>query len=355
MIFLKQKIAPLLCGMILMCSLTGCRGIVITTEMSNTELFKVSDCVCSMKEALVYLTTIQNEYKDFYGVNLWDSNIGVSAKSTDDSLVDEENINSDEALYGTDISESLESYIKNKTMYRLQHIYCMYLLALENGIELTEEEEAAVSKAAETFISSLNDSEKSYFGISQEDVVEYYSHYLYAQKVYDSVTADVDVEISDDTARVMQARVIFTTDAEKANNISSQLSTGEDFSVLAAKYSSLSYITAYVSRGEMPEAVESVLFTLNEGESSGCITTEEGYYFVNCVSRIDEEKTEENRQEILNKTCQDMFNSTYDEFISGVEFEINEASWDELELTDDESITTDSFFSTYNEALDLSE
>ena len=106
-----------------------------------------------------------------------------------------------------------------------------------------------------------------------------------------------------------------------------------------------------MARGDLPEEVETVLFSLDEGTNSECITTSDGYYFVKCITKIDEEKTQENREKILQEAYEEAFDTTYEEFLSTLSFEVNEELWESIELQDNESITTTSFFTTYNEQM----
>ncbi|MCR4842151.1 MAG: peptidyl-prolyl cis-trans isomerase [Eubacterium sp.] len=305
--------------------LGGCRRVVISTDMTGSELFRVNGEVCSVKEAKLYLTTLRNEYKNFYGIDLWEST-GSSASGD---------------------AELLE-YIADKTMYRLQNVFCMYLLACENEIELSEEDLTLINQAATSYVSSLTEEERDFLDVTVDDVEEYYTRFAYAQAIFEEITGEVDLEISDDEARVCVAQIIYTTDAEKAQAASKSLSSGNEFSSVASTYSELSSVSANVSRGDFPDNVVEELFSLAEGESSGCITAEDGYYFVKCISRIDEELTELNREEILTETYEETFDDAYDDYVSGLSFTINDSAWEELLELDSDDVTTTSFFSEYN-------
>ena len=42
--------------------------------------------------------------------------------------------------------------------------------------------------------------------------------------------------------------------------------------------------------GQLLEEVEDVAFNMNDNEISQMITTDNGYYFIKCVSKLDQEK-----------------------------------------------------------------
>ena len=141
--------------------------------------------------------------------------------------------------------------------------------------------------------------------------------------------------------------MIYTDDADKLSTISSLLQSGSDFATVASSYSSLSYITTYVARGDLSENLEEALFALAQGEVSDCITTDDGYYFVYCVNVMDEERTEANREKILEEAYEEAFDEKYDEFVKSLSFSINTEVWDNITL-DDLTMETTNFFDTYN-------
>lgn len=322
-------------------NLTGCSRIVITTGDEPELLFSVGQEECTMREAVLYLTTLKNEYTDFYGVDFWEVSDGaVSSDATGNASDD---MAADTGVYDNDLFD----YIKDKTMYRLQHIYCMYLLAQAQGTAISKDEKNAISEAACAYMDSLDADDIEALGITQEDVRDYYERYAYACKVFDDITKGVDIEISDDTARVVESQIIFTDDAQKSNEIKELIAAGYEFSSVAAR-ASLSYTSRFVARGDLPEDVEEALFSLADGQTSDCITTDEGYYFVHCVSVMDSERTQENRAKILNEAYEDTFDEIYYDFISSLSFDIDEEAWEAVDLSDIGSGTAD-FFTVYNE------
>ena len=64
-----------------------------------------------------------------------------------------------------------------------------------------------------------------------------------------------------------------------------------------------------------PQEVEAVAFELGDGETSDMISTDDGYYFIKCISKLDREKTEQNKVTILQKRQQEQFNDDYEHFV----------------------------------------
>lgn len=311
-------------GLILCMLLTGCRigdmSIVVTKPLSSRYVFQIGEVNCGIKEAKLYLANYQNIYGEAYTLDLWKHDFG-------------------------DIS--LEEYIKTITLNKLVTVACMTQLASEQGVELTAEDEADISEAAEAYYASLTGEDKEYLGISETELAEYYRHYALAQKVYYYLTSEINGEVSDDEARVMEVMQIYVTDAQNAEIVRSKLSNGEDFASVANMYNELPSIQANICRDDLPEEAEKVVFRLDNNEISELITVENGYYFIKCLNKYNEELTEANKVTIVEKREKEAFDDVYNEFVATLSSYINEDVWDELKVDSTSGITTKDFFEMY--------
>ncbi|MCX4318987.1 MAG: peptidylprolyl isomerase, partial [Lachnospiraceae bacterium] len=82
------------------------------------------------------------------------------------------------------------------------------------------------------------------------------------------------------------------------------------------------------------------------------IPTEEGYYYIKCINKFNEELTDANKSNIVEAREKAAFDDVYEAFISGLSSNLNEKVWREADLITDGSITTDSYFETINNVLD---
>jgi foldase protein PrsA len=103
-----------------------------------------------------------------------------------------------------------------------------------------------------------------------------------------------------------------------------------------------------VARGDYPQEVENIVFNLDDGEVSEQIDADDGYYFIRCISRYEEELTEENKEIIRQRRQKEQFEDSYQEFVDAATFQLNESLWEEVTLDGLDNITTDSFFSVYD-------
>lgn len=320
---MKKRISILaLCAMLL---LSGCQignsNIIVSGTMGSRQVFKIGKKSCSVKEAKVYLTNYQNIYGVAYGINLWEHNFG---------------------------EDSLEDYIRSVTLDELTQVYCMDLLAESQEMTLTEEELGKVQGAAKEYYTSLSGAECTYLEVSEGDIAEYYEHYALAQKIYHFLTDSVNEEVSDDEARVMELQQIFVSSREKADEVSERLRNNEDFAAVANNFNELPAIQVTVSRDDLPKEVEEVAFQLDNDDISDRIETESGYYFIKCLNKYNEELTEANKSNIVEKREKEAFDNAYDALMATLSSSFNDSVWDAIELDISGEISTKSFFEVFD-------
>lgn len=312
------------CVYALSMALTGCqignKDIVVSGTLSSRQVFTLDKSACSLKEAKVYLANYQNIYGTAYTIDLWQHDFG------DASLLD---------------------YVKDITLEELTRVYTMDLLAQSQEVTLSEDETAKVAEAAKEYYASLSEDETAYMDVAEADIAEYYTHYALAQKLYHSLTNGVNEEVSDDEARVMEIMQIYVTDEDRAHEVEQKLAQGDDFASVANNYNELSAIQVTVSRDDLPDEVEEVAFQLDDNAVSGMIAAGNGYYFIKCLNKYNEELTEANKSNIVEKREKEAFDDVYNEFVASLSSRLNTDLWDGIELTTDGSIQTNSFFAVF--------
>lgn len=315
---------------------------IFVQKLGANDVFRINNSVCTLAEAKIYLTNIQNQYQSVYDSNMWQEKCG---------------------------DTTVENYVKKTVISELAQIKSMALFAKENKIAVTEDETNMVNKAADEYYNGLNEQEISYMGITKEDVVNAYSEYLLASKVYSSLTTETDTEVSDDEARVITIQQIVinkyhldeagnkiaATDAEKqdaynkAQTALEKAQNNEDFSTLAGNYSDNETCELSVGRGKMETAVENVIFNMENGDLSGIIETEESYYIIKCINSYDMEATDANKEVIIEQRKTKAFDEAYEVFVNGLVSEFNDELWDSVTFDKNDNVKTVNFFDTYNQ------
>lgn len=346
----RRMAAALLTVLLLL--LSGCMDslkgskVVLTTGFEKNEVFRIEDMSCTLPEAMVYLINTKNRYESVYGREIWNVSLdGVT----------------------------LEENIKETVLAQLAQQKTMNLLARQNGVALSEEEEARVMQAAETYFQSLSEEEKSALQITVKDVEELYREYALARKVYQYIIKDINPEISDDEARTITVQYIYFRTCirdgtgkkieyseeekqeilRKAEEVRFQLKNEEaDFEELILKYSDSEEGTCSFGKGEKDQAFEDAAFNLETDEISDIVETPDGYYLIKCISTFNRTETDANKVKIVEKRREEVFGQEYEDFVAALTRNLNEDLWQSVSLAGTENITTSDFFDVFNKYFD---
>lgn len=316
--------------------------VVFTTGFGKGEVFRIDNAVCELPEVMVYLTNTQNRYEDVYGAEVWNV-----------------------VLDGV----TLEQNVKEMVLAKLAQIKTMYLLARSKGVELSDDEKGKVEQAAAEYFKSLDAEEAKLLGVDQKLLLQMYTEYALADKVYQYIIQDINPEISDDEARTITVqhiylrtymtdgtgnRVLYTDEVkravyEKACEIRELAVSGEqNFVDLASRYSEDPNFTYSFGKGEMDPAIEDVAFILETDEISEVVESESGYHIIKCISTFDREQTDANKLEIVEERRREVFGQEYDAFVEGLNKSLNVELWEQITLLHDDVLTTTTFFDVYD-------
>lgn len=340
MLRIKRFLSLALGMVLLITTLTACGGkkYILTTAFGSKELMRINNESCYLPEMMLYLTTIQNQYEDIYGKEIWE--------------VSENGI-------------TFEEKVKDMVLAKLAQVKVMGLMAKDLKVSLDDEEKETIRKQADSFYESLNDTEKELLEVSSEDIYTYYCEYALADKVYEYVIKDINPEISDDEARTVSVEQIliktYSLDAqgkvveysvrakkearEKAKEIREMaLDDTTSFEALAAKYNEGEESTYTFGRGEMASEFEEAAFSLDKDEISDVVETEYGFHIIKCISDFDLATTQENKKVILDNRRALVFDEKYNEFLSTLTKTLNTKLYKSITMIHNEEVTTRSFF-----------
>lgn len=345
----KKIIGTAVLALAVICLLTGCRGehkssrLVFTMGLSKDELFQVEGDALTVPEAKILLMTELARYRNLYGEGMLTQSFG---------------------------DKTLEESIKETTLQLLGKIMIMDQMAGKYQIMLSREEESRAEEAAAEYYSTLSDAELSYTGADEEDAKRLLKRIALADKVYEELTGEEDIEISDDEARVVTIRHIMIKTAEIGEDgvekpygdmqkqdaytrileIFDQLQQGADFDSMAEKYNEDSRTEYTVGRGELDETLEEEAFSMDTGEMSTVLESAKGFHILFCVNNFDREATEQNKTRIMAQRKWQTFEETYNAFAAEQVCEFREKRWKELSLGGEE-ITNTGFYEIYEKFL----
>ena len=322
----------------------GSTRVVLTTGFEKDEVFRIDSESCRVPEIMVYLTNTQNQYEKVFGPQIWETDLeGVT----------------------------LEENVKDRVLAKIAQIKSMNLLAKEHNVVLSAEDEKAVKEAAEQYYASLNETEVEQLRITEELIDQLYREYALAEKVYYYIIKDINPEISDDEARTITVehiliktyslngkgeRVPYTEEAKadarnRAEAVLAKLKDGEDFDSLITEYNEDTKSQYSFGKGEMDKAFEEAAFNLGTGEISGIVESEYGYHIIKCLSTFNREETDANKVKIVEQRKKEVFGQEYNDFVAGLNKNLNQTLWDSVTLLHDENIKTSDFFDVYSEVI----
>lgn len=323
--------------------LSGCGGntqVVLTSGLKEDEIFQIESEVCTKSEMMLYLTNTQKVYEEVYGTQIWDT--------------ETEGI-------------SMEDKLKESVLSKISRIKVMKLLAKDQGVSLSKEEEQKAERAGRIYFNTLTDAEKTFLDIKEDTVIESYKEYALANKLYEYLVRDVNPEISDDEARTVTVSHIFIKTYridshgkkepyseslkieayKRAQVVYQQVREGVLFSDLVATESEDDAAEFSFRKGEMDATYEEVAFNLATDEISSVVETPDGYYIIKCLNTFNREETDANKVLLLEERKRKAFEDVYSNFLGTLTGNINNKMWDEMTLSDDPAITTNTFFDTY--------
>lgn len=315
--------------------------VVLTTGFGADEIFRIEDKSCKLPELMIYLTTTQNQYEEVYGEEIWEASLeGVT----------------------------LEENIKEMVLAKLAQIKSLNLLAEQKGVTLDEAELEKVKSAAKEYYASLNSTELTLLGTTEETVEQLYAEYALAEKVYGVIIQDINPEISDDEARTITIehilvktytidgrgqRVDYSKSAKeaalrKAEEALLLATDGEhDFESVIAQYSEDNVATYSFRKGEMEPEFEEAAFNLETNEISGIVEDAYGYHIIKCLNTFNREETDQNKLKIVEERKKEKFGEEYDVFVDTLTRKLNDKVWDSVGFVRDKEVTTSDFFEVY--------
>ncbi len=294
--------------------------VVLTTGLKKDEVFKVGNLPCTLPEAMVYLTDMQNRYESVYGPRIWNAQGSFS-------LVEE---------------------AKAQVLEELVQVKSMVLLAGQKDVSLDKKEEEKAAAAGKEYFASLTETGIAALSVNEKLVIQMYREYALAEKVYRQIVEDVNPEISDDEARtitVLQIRLKSLGEAE----ILRIMREGEaDFEAVAETSSQDSVIRYSFGKGEVAEPIETAAFNLGKDEVSEPVQSGEDYYLLKCISTFDENQTQLNKEKILERRRNETFHTEYNAFVNTLTRQLNRELWDDMAFAGGENVETAGFFTVYN-------
>ena len=269
-------------------------------------------------ETMVIVTTERLRYEELYTDKIWDT------------VVDES---------GTTFEETLLSQIHDF----LKELKTMSRMADEEKVTLSGKERELAKQAAAQYMKELKNAGES--SEIDKDVVEsLYEDYWKTEKLVETLTGSVNLEVSDSEAKVITVDEIVLSDKDQADEALKKVQMeGTDFMTVAKEVSEDQEIEKKISRGLRPEAYEKAAYALATGETSDVIEADGKYYILRCVNDYDEAATKVRKEEMVREKRNEVGYETYSEYAAKVHLAKDDSLWKNLSITDGERTSADFF------------
>ena len=182
------------------------------------------------------------------------------------------------------------------------------------------------------------------FEITRDVAESLYEDYWKAEKLVETLTENVNLEVSDSEAKVITVDEIVLSDKDQADETLKKVRTeGTDFMTVAKEVSEDQEIEKKIYRGMRSEEYEQAAYALASGEISDVIGADGKYYILRCVSDYDEAATKIRKEEMVREKKNEAFYETYSEYAAKVHLAKDDSLWKNLSITDGEKTSADFF------------
>ncbi len=259
--------------------------------------------------------------------------------------------------YANDDGQTMEDTTKESIMDDIELEYLLEAHMADYGVEITDEEQAAITEAAEKFMSDNSGDAVKEMGATQEYVEKFLYYRTVREKMIEAIEAEADTNVSDEEA----AQKTFSymkidlknytdddgntqeyTDEEvedvKQTAEKAAAAAADDFDAASEDYSYEIKTYSYGSDEESEEdggfcdAVIEAADEMKEGDVSGLIEGTDCYYIIRLDSEFDEEATEKKRESIISTRKSEYYTEVTDGYIDEAKFEINEKEWSKVKF-----------------------
>ena len=332
--FGKRAVVLTAAGVFTAAAVTGCSGSVDTEAVVAT----VGDEEITLGVANFYARMTQGEYETYYA-----GMMGTTA----------------EEMWSQDYDEdhTFEESIKDTIMENLENMYIIAQHADDYEVSLTEEEEQAISDAAEQFSADNTDEAKEAVSGYKKDIEKYLELATIQSKMDSKMKEGVDEEVSDEEAAQKSMQYVFfsytstdeesgevtdLTDAEKeslkttAQTLADRTAGGEDMETVAAELGAEVQTATFDGESTSPntDLVAAADALENEGDVTDVVETDNGLYVARLTSLLDREATDTEKENIVEERRQDQYDSLLEEWRNGTEIDVKEKVWRKVDFED---------------------
>lgn len=291
----------------------------------NEIIIRVDDEEVSYSEVVLYLKYIQSYYENIFGEDIWDYKLG-------ETTIGE--------LAKKDV---IDTIIERKITKKQWENY---------EVVITEEDEIKINDDSTDYLKNITQENTEYYGITSEEVYQFFFDNLMTERVYDAATMDVDTDVSDEVAKQITIQYLLVSTRKvaddgnivelaeekknsayiKAQELLTEAATVEDFASFSKSNTDSVEVEITIGKDDLEKVIEDAAFALKTGEMSNIIEGSDGYYIIYCVDDYNEDATLEKKEEVIDERQSKEFIKLFEQWERDVEVEINEEVWDQIQF-----------------------
>jgi foldase protein PrsA len=253
----------------------------------------------------------------------------------------------------------MEGMVKSDVIDSIEDMYVLKAHMDDYEVTITDEEAAAITEAAESFINDNSKDALDALGADADIVEEYLTLLTIQSKMRAAIILDADTEVSDEEANTSTySYIMVSKDTETTDDTDSDDETDVETETLVT---TLGMFAAEAKADTLEEAADSYGYTvrtgtftsendslddalyeeltsLSEGEISGVIEGDSYYYVARLDAELDADATEETRESIISDRQSELYDEVLDGWREDSEWVLNEKVW--AKVTFDNLFTT---------------
>ncbi len=252
--------------------------------------------------------------------------------------------------------KTYEESVKDQIMEDLQNMYLLEDHMKDYEIEISEQEENAVKKAAEEFDEANGLEEKEKVSGSAGNVERLLTLLTIKQRVGDAIRATADMEVSDEEAAQKAMKYVtfsYTTTDEEGNSTPLTDEEKEDLKKEAEEFAEgaaaagdfAAYVTekGYEAKDATFDAEETLTIPaelakaadkLEEGGVTGVVENDNGLYVAKVTSLLDKDATEAEKQNIISQRQQEKYDEVIEGWRKDADISVMEKVWKKIDFNE---------------------
>lgn len=255
-----------------------------------------------------------------------------------------------EGIYDMDLygdGTTLGENMKNDIMTQMQEYYILEEKAADYGVELTEDDKAAITEAAEGFLEANEEDVQAQMTADQATIEKVLTLMTVGTRTANAVAASAEVNVTDEEAAQRGFSYISVskgsgddalTEEEIQENrakleaVIAGVDAGSSFDTLAEGQELTVNTGSYSSdnTGAYAEEMITALDALAEGQVSGVIETDTNLYLVQLTAEFDEEATASRKQTLIINAQSEFYDTTMDGWKEEYPMTVETSVWDEV-------------------------